>query len=111
MILTEVVDQTCSRIRRSVDCLHFCVPSTEFEDGPSTFQVFGIELYGDCLTLAGHQRKIVVTIGSLIGAMIMTVIRTGCQLNGWPPWVTQIVTDAVIVIAVAVDQLRHRQTA
>ncbi|MGD9158695.1 MAG: ABC transporter permease [Desulfobacteraceae bacterium] len=50
-------------------------------------------------------------IGSLIGAMIMTVIRTGCQLNGWPPWVTQIVTGAVIVIAVAVDQLRHRQTA
>jgi ribose transport system permease protein len=46
--------------------------------------------------------------GSLIGAMIMTVIRTGCQLNGWPTWVTQVVTGAVIIIAVAVDRLRHR---
>lgn len=50
-------------------------------------------------------------LGSIIGAVIMTVIRTGCQLNGWPPWVTQIVTGLVIVLAVLVDQLRHRQTA
>lgn len=59
-------------------------------------------------SLSGGEGSI---IGSLIGAMLMTVIRTGCQLNGWPPWVTQIVTGTVIVIAVAVDRLRHRQTA
>lgn len=47
--------------------------------------------------------------GSLIGAVIMTVIRTGCQLNGWPTWVTQIVTGGVIVVAVAVDRMRHRR--
>ncbi|TFG98146.1 MAG: ABC transporter permease [Calditrichales bacterium] len=47
--------------------------------------------------------------GSIIGAIIMTIIRTGCQLNGWPSWVTQIVTGAVIVIAVAVDRLRHKK--
>lgn len=47
--------------------------------------------------------------GSLVGAVIMTVIRTGCQLNGWPTWVTQIVTGGVIVAAVAVDRLRHRR--
>ena len=46
--------------------------------------------------------------GSIIGAIIMTIIRTGCQLNGWPAWVTQVVTGAVIVIAVAVDRLRHQ---
>ncbi len=45
--------------------------------------------------------------GTLIGAVIMTVIRTGCQLNGWPTWVTQVVTGVVIVIAVALDRLRH----
>ncbi|MFQ5628459.1 MAG: ABC transporter permease [bacterium] len=48
-------------------------------------------------------------LGTLIGAIVMTVIRTGCQLNGWPPWVTQLVTGAVIVIAVAIDQLRHEK--
>ncbi|MBE91193.1 MAG: hypothetical protein CMM76_17335 [Rhodospirillaceae bacterium] len=56
-------------------------------------------------SLSGGQGSI---LGSLVGAIIMTVIRTGCQLNGWPTWVTQVVTGIVIVIAVAVDRLRHR---
>jgi len=49
--------------------------------------------------------------GSLIGAIIMTVIRTGSQLNGWPTWVTQVVTGVVIIVAVTVDRLRHRRWA
>jgi ribose transport system permease protein len=57
-------------------------------------------------SLSGGEGSI---LGSLVGAMIMTVIRTGCQLNGWPTWVTQVVTGAVIVVAVAVDRLRHRR--
>ena len=57
-------------------------------------------------SLSGGEGSI---LGSLVGAIIMTVIRTGCQLNGWPTWVTQVVTGAVIVIAVAVDRLRHRK--
>ncbi|MFC1760649.1 ABC transporter permease [Planctomycetota bacterium] len=56
-------------------------------------------------SLSGGEGSV---IGSLIGAMIMTVIRTGCQLNGWPTWVTQIVTGGVIVTAVTLDRLRHR---
>ena len=56
-------------------------------------------------SLSGGEGSI---IGSLIGAVIMTIIRTGCQLNGWPTWVTQVVTGAVIVVAVTVDRLRHR---
>jgi ribose transport system permease protein len=57
-------------------------------------------------SLSGGEGSI---LGSLVGAMIMTVIRTGCQLMGWPTWVTQVVTGAVIVIAVAIDRLRHRK--
>lgn len=56
-------------------------------------------------SLSGGEGSIA---GSLIGAMIMTIIRTGCQLNGWAPWITQVVTGVVIVIAVTVDRLRHR---
>jgi len=59
-------------------------------------------------SLSGGEGSIA---GSLVGAMIMTVIRTGCQLNGWPTWVTQVVTGSVIVVAVAVDRLRHRKSA
>ncbi len=57
-------------------------------------------------SLSGGEGSV---LGSLVGAVIMTVIRTGCQLNGWPTWVTQVVTGAVIVVAVVVDRLRHRQ--
>ena len=57
-------------------------------------------------SLSGGEGSV---FGSLVGAVIMTVIRTGCQLNGWPTWVTQIVTGGVIVLAVAVDRLRHRK--
>jgi ribose transport system permease protein len=57
-------------------------------------------------SLSGGEGSI---LGSMIGAVIMTVIRTGCQLNGWPTWVTQVVTGGVIVAAVAVDRLRHQK--
>lgn len=59
-------------------------------------------------SLSGGEGSV---FGSLIGAVIMTVIRTGCQLMGWPTWVTQIVTGGVIVVAVAVDRIRHRKLA
>lgn len=57
-------------------------------------------------SLSGGEGSV---FGSLIGAVIMTVIRTGCQLMGWPTWVTQIVTGGVIVVAVTVDRIRHRK--
>lgn len=49
-------------------------------------------------------------IGTLVGALIMTVIRVGCALMGLESFVQRMVTGAVIVIAVAIDRLRHRRT-
>lgn len=46
--------------------------------------------------------------GSLIGALVMTVIRTGCTLNGIDESTTRIITGAIIVAAVLVDRLRRR---
>ncbi len=47
-------------------------------------------------------------LGALIGALLMTTIRTGCVLNGIPtPW-TEVITGAIIIIAVIIDRLRHR---
>jgi ribose transport system permease protein len=46
-------------------------------------------------------------IGSLIGAMLMTVIRTGCTFVGLHNWVQEIATGGIIVVAVAIDKLRH----
>ncbi len=50
-------------------------------------------------------------LGSLVGALIMTVIRSGCSQMGLPNWVQEIVTGSIIVIAVALDRLRRRRSA
>lgn len=48
-------------------------------------------------------------LGALIGALLMSTIRMGCILNAIPtPW-TEIITGAIIVVAVIIDRLRHRK--
>lgn len=49
-------------------------------------------------------------LGTIVGALIMTVIRSGCSQMGLPNWVQEIVTGSIIVLAVALDRLRHRRT-
>jgi ribose/xylose/arabinose/galactoside ABC-type transport system permease subunit len=50
-------------------------------------------------------------IGSLVGAFIMAFLRAGCDQIGIPNWVQKIIIGAVIVLAVALDQLRHARTS
>ena len=45
--------------------------------------------------------------GTLLGATTMTVIQIGCTQKGYPNWVQQIVTGAIIVLAVALDRWRQ----
>jgi ribose/xylose/arabinose/galactoside ABC-type transport system permease subunit len=56
-------------------------------------------------SLAGGEGSI---LGTIVGALIMTVIASGCTQMGLPNWVQEIITGAIIVAAVAVDRLRHR---
>ena len=58
-------------------------------------------------SLSGGEGSI---LGTLVGALIMTVIASGCTQRGYPNWVQEIITGAIIVIAVALDRLRHRRT-
>ncbi|HJS73608.1 MAG TPA: ABC transporter permease [Vicinamibacteria bacterium] len=48
-------------------------------------------------------------LGTLVGAFIMTVIRTGTAQMGLPNWVQEIVTGVIIIAAVALDRWRHRR--
>lgn len=57
-------------------------------------------------SLAGGQGSV---LGSLVGALIMTVIRSGCTQMGLANWVQEIVTGGIIVAAVALDRLRQRR--
>lgn len=59
-------------------------------------------------SLAGGEGSI---LGTLMGALIMTVIATGCAQMWLPNWVQEIITGAIIVGAVGLDRLRHRRAA
>lgn len=56
-------------------------------------------------SLSGGEGSV---LGSVVGALIMTVIRAGCSQMGLPNWVQEIVTGAIIAIAVSVDRLRQK---
>jgi ribose/xylose/arabinose/galactoside ABC-type transport system permease subunit len=56
-------------------------------------------------SLSGGQGSIA---GAMIGALLMTVIKTGCTHVGLPNWVQEILTGVIIVVAVGIDRLRRR---
>ncbi len=58
-------------------------------------------------SLSGGQGSIP---GAIIGALLMTVIKTGCTHVGVPNWVQEILTGAIIVLAVALDRLRNAKS-
>ncbi len=58
-------------------------------------------------SLSGGEGSV---LGSLLGALIMTVIRAGGSQLGWSNWVQEIVTGFIIVTAVAIDRIRHRRS-
>jgi ribose transport system permease protein len=57
-------------------------------------------------SLSGGQGSV---MGSLLGALLMTVIRTGCLHAGLPNWVQEILTGAIIIVAMGVDRVRRRK--
>jgi len=46
-------------------------------------------------------------LGSMIGALIMAVLRNGSNQMGWPTYMQEIIIGVVIVIAVGLDKLRQ----
>jgi ribose transport system permease protein len=50
-------------------------------------------------------------LGSMIGALIMAVLRNGSQQMGWPTYFQEIIIGLVIIVAVFVDRLRQGKEA
>ena len=77
---------------------------------PTTAQGFELEVIAAVViggaSLSGGKGSIA---GTLFGALIMTTIAAGSIPLGWPNWVQEIVTGGIIVVAVALDQIRHRR--
>lgn len=81
---------------------------------------------GDPTTAEGYELRVIAAVviggaslaggegsirGTMVGALIMTVVDNGCTKLGLENWVQEIVTGAIIVVAVALDRLRHRRAA
>jgi ribose/xylose/arabinose/galactoside ABC-type transport system permease subunit len=79
---------------------------------------------GDPTTAAGLELGVIAAVviggaslsggqgtvgGTLVGALIMTVIASGCTKLGLPNWVQEIVTGGIIVGAALLDRLRRRE--
>jgi ribose transport system permease protein len=48
-------------------------------------------------------------LGSMIGALIMAVLRNGSNQMGWPTYMQEIIIGCVIILAVGLDKLRQRR--
>jgi ribose transport system permease protein len=59
-------------------------------------------------SLTGGEGSI---LGTILGALIMATLRAGASQKGLDNWVQQMVTGAIIVLAVALDRFRKRQAA
>ncbi len=55
-------------------------------------------------SLSGGEGSV---LGTILGALIMAFLRNGSQQMGWPSYVQQIIIGVVIIVAVALDRLRH----
>ncbi len=78
---------------------------------------------GDPTTAAGLELAVIAAVviggaslhggegsvfGSVIGALIMTVVANGCTKMNLANWVQEIITGAIIIAAVVVDRARDR---
>jgi ribose transport system permease protein len=59
-------------------------------------------------SLSGGEGSI---LGSMIGVLIMSFLRNGCTMMGWPNYIQEIIIGAIIVVAVTLDRMRHRREA
>ena len=57
-------------------------------------------------SLSGGEGSI---LGSMIGVLIMSFLRNGCTMMGWPNYIQEIIIGVIIVVAVTLDRLRHRR--
>ncbi len=56
-------------------------------------------------SLSGGEGSI---LGSMIGVLIMAFLRNGCTMMGWPNYIQEIIIGLIIIVAVTLDRLRHR---
>jgi len=59
-------------------------------------------------SLAGGEGSV---LGTIFGAMMMTVIQTGCSFLGLASWLQMILTGVIIIAAAGLDRFRQKAAA
>ena len=92
--------------------------------GLSGLAYFSYLTGGDPSEAQGHELRVIAAVvigggslsggegsvlGALVGTLIMQTIDSGCSQMDLRNWVQMIVTGVIIVVAVALDRLRHRR--
>jgi len=104
-LIIYVLSGLCAGLAGSLQLARLTVgdPTTAF--GKELDVIAAVVIGGG--SLAGGSGSIV---GSLVGAFLMTFLANGCTLLGMPNYVQEMLVGAIIVAAVAVDQLRRRRS-
>lgn len=94
--------------------------------GVAGMMQFSFMNMGDPMTAQGYELKVIAAVviggasltggvgsilGTVAGALLMTIIDNGCTKIGLENWVQEILTGAIIVAAVALDQIRRRASS
>lgn len=76
---------------------------------PGTAQGLELQVIAACViggaSLSGGSASVT---GSLLGALLMTTVANGCTKLGLANWIQLLITGAIILAAVALDQYRRR---
>jgi ribose transport system permease protein len=57
-------------------------------------------------SLSGGEGSV---LGTMVGVLIMSFLRNGCTMMGWPNYIQEIIIGAIIIVAVTLDRLRHKR--
>jgi ribose/xylose/arabinose/galactoside ABC-type transport system permease subunit len=101
-LLVYVVGGTCAGVAAVLQLAYLSMGD------PTTAQGYELKAIAAAViggaSLAGGEGSI---FGTLLGALVMTVVDNGCTKVGLDNWVQEVVTGAIIVAAVALDRWRQ----
>jgi len=105
-VLVYVLALTCAGIAAVLQTAYLSMGDPTTAQGYELKVIAAVVIGG--ASLSGGQGSIA---GTLVGALIMTVVDNGCTKLGLDNWVQELVTGGIIVAAVALDRLRARSSA
>jgi ribose/xylose/arabinose/galactoside ABC-type transport system permease subunit len=101
-VMTFVIAGACAGLAGAIQFAYLGMGDPTTAAGLELRVIAAVVIGGASLT--GGEGSIV---GTLLGALLMTVVDNGCTKLGLPNWVQEIATGGIILVAVILDRIRH----